>query len=667
MDRKTQKFTLFGMFVFLCIFLLAVDNSASSDRQVQAAELELPVVGNAEKLQDLLEEWWNESSGGISPYAVYNDAGMIAETQEMTSVDAASEAEPSGGMDANYSETNVQVQGVDEADLVKTDGKYLYQITDDSLRIIQAVPADQMQLVSEISFPTEEFTPQELYIDGNRLVLIGQYWKNFTDEPISWNRLYGRNSGMRILLYDLTDLNSPRLTRQEDLPGRAISTRKVGDYLYFALTQDIDYEALREGEGYLPTYQEQTFGTVGETMRQQDIPLSEVRYFPDCIQPQYLMLGVLSIQNFSQPAMVQAYLGDGSALYATSENIYVALTEWQFSNERSGENVSQEIFWEAPEPQTHVYRFALDQMKIICEGKGMVPGEIVNQFSMDEYDGYFRIATTTGDMWAEGEDISKNNVYILDGQLQQVGALTGIAPGEQIYSVRFMGDRAYMVTFRNVDPFFVLDVSQPENPSVLGKLKIPGYSDYLHPYDENHIIGFGKETIEVKGSGEEPTAYYLGMKVALFDVTDVANPIEMSKITIGDRGTESELLQDHKALLFDRSKNLLAFPVTVMSLNGQPVLNEESSYVYPNYGEFDFQGAYVYRLDTENGFNLKGRITHLSDEFYQQAGSGWYDSDLNIRRILYIGDQLYTISDRMIQACQIETLEKTGELQFDAE
>ncbi|SHJ08916.1 Beta propeller domain-containing protein [Geosporobacter subterraneus DSM 17957] len=156
-----------------------------------------------------------------------------------------------------------------------------------------------------------------------------------------------------------------------------------------------------------------------------------------------------------------------------------------------------------------------------------MPGQILNQFSMDEDEKHFRIATTTGEMWRSDEFTSKNNVYILDEQIKRVGKLEGFAPGERIYAMGFVGAKGYMVTFRETDPFFVLDLKEPKEPKMLGYLKIPGYSDYLHPYDENHIIGFGKEVMEVKGA-----ALQAGMKIAVFDVPDVSKSVEKFKLLI---------------------------------------------------------------------------------------------------------------------------------------
>ena len=294
----------------------------------------------------------------------------------------------------------------------------------------------------------------------------------------------------------------------------------------------------------------------------------------------------------------------------------------------------------------------------------------MNQFSMDENNGYFRIATTKGDIWRNDENTSKNNLYVLDDELKIVGSIEDIAPGEKIYSVRFMGDRAYMVTFKTVDPLFVIDLKDAKNPKILGALKIPGYSDYLHPYDENHIIGFGKDAVEVvhkdnKGNEIGRNAYYLGMKIAIFDVTDVNNPKEMFTEKIGDRGTDSELLNNHKALLFSKEKNLMAFPITVME-----VKNKDKGIgpnTMPEYGSFVFQGAYVYNIDLTNGFELKSKISHISDEEYLKSGGDWYGSNKNVERILYISDDLYTISKGMVKAHDMNSMKQKGELTITAE
>jgi hypothetical protein len=194
-----------------------------------------------------------------------------------------------------------------------------------------------------------------------------------------------------------------------------------------------------------------------------------------------------------------------------------------------------------------------------------------------------------------------------------------------------------------VDPLFVLDLSDIDNPKILGKLKIPGYSNYLHPVDENHILGFGKDT-EVYGNN----AYYQGMKMALFDISDVTNPIEKHVEIIGDRGTDSDLLYNHKALLYDADKNLLAFPVTVRRVT-------EDKKAATQYGQFEFDGAYVYNFSKDTGFELKGKISHLTDEDYLKAGN-YFDYSKKINRILYANGNLFTTSMANIQAHRLDDL-----------
>jgi len=338
--------------------------------------------------------------------------------------------------------------------------------------------------------------------------------------------------------------------------------------------------------------------------------------------------------------------------------IQMIVEQWMFSmTEEERDEFEEEMEEKVEEVQiriqkelekTIIQKISIDGMDIELEDSGAVPGRTLNQFSMDEYKGYFRIATTNS-QW--NRDRSANHVYVLDDSMDIVGELEDLAPGERIYSARFMGERLYLVTFRNIDPLFVIDLADPTNPSVLGKLKIPGYSDYLHPYDENHIIGVGKETIEDK---ERDIAWQQGVKLALFDVSDVEKPKQISKVEIGDRGSDSYALQDHKAFLFSKAKNLLVIPVTVAEI-------DEEKYpdgVKPQqYGDTVFQGAYVFNLDLD-GFELKGKITHVEDpEKFKKSGRYWYGDGENIKRTLYMDDVLYTVSDSKIKMNDLDDID----------
>jgi uncharacterized secreted protein with C-terminal beta-propeller domain len=241
-------------------------------------------------------------------------------------------------------------------------------------------------------------------------------------------------------------------------------------------------------------------------------------------------------------------------------------------------------------------------------------------------------------------------VYVLDMNLTVVGRLENLAPGENFHSARFMGNRCYLVTFKKTDPLFVIDLSNATNPLVLGELKIPGYSDYLHPYDETHLIGVGKNTVEAE---EGEFAWYQGIKVSLFDVSNVTNPVQDASYVIGDRGSDTPVLTDPKAFLFDRSKNLLAIPVMVAKI-------DESKYPSPvppyAYGEPVWQGAYVFDISLYHDLVLEGRITHLNIDMSINEQEYW------VQRSLYIGDVLYTVSDRMVKMNSLEDLSPIGEV-----
>jgi hypothetical protein len=304
---------------------------------------------------------------------------------------------------------------------------------------------------------------------------------------------------------------------------------------------------------------------------------------------------------------------------------------------------------------TVIEKFALKNGVATYAGRGTVPGTLLNQFSMDEFNGDLRVATTQGDVWNH-ENPSTNNVYILGKDLKARGKIEGLAPGEKIYSVRFMGKRGYMVTFKKVDPLFAFDLSNPDAPAVLGKLKIPGFSDYLHPMDDTHLIGVGKNAADAE---EGTFAWYQGMKLAVFDVTDVTNPKEMWKTDIGDRGTTSPALANHKAFLYDADKQLLALPITLTELS--PAQKEGPEMSASQYGEFTFQGAYVYRLTLDKGFELLGRITHHEDnQDFMKSGYYWGYNDRDIERVQYVGDTLLTFSPAGVGLNALYSLEKRG-------
>jgi uncharacterized secreted protein with C-terminal beta-propeller domain len=274
------------------------------------------------------------------------------------------------------------------------------------------------------------------------------------------------------------------------------------------------------------------------------------------------------------------------------------------------------------EEQTSIYRIHVENNSITCEAKGNVSGYELNQFSMDEYEGYFRIATTTrrNGTW-------QSNLYVLDMNLSLVGSLENIAPDEMMDSARFIGERCYLSTsVVRKDPFFVIDIGIPSEPTILGDLKIPGFTRYLHPYDEGYVIGIGKDGANVK--------------ITLFDVSDVSAPINISEYKVEGSWSDTPVLTEHKAFLFDKSKDLLVIPVSV---------SFTSSY---------WQGVYVFNITLTDGLSLRGTITHLPDSV-----SGW-DSNYCVKRSLYIEDVLYTVSEKMVKMNSLNDLSLLNTIEF---
>ena len=622
----------------------------------------LPVVGSYEVLEKLLQNSNSYSAnydrGWVMEDLVASEAVAVPESKQSLQKSKSDDSAASGSSSntksseassasKDYSTTNVQVQGVDEADVVKTDGEYVYQVNKDRIVIVKvfdesANTSGKMKIMSIMDFRNDNFNPDELYIYSKYLIAVGSYYEDakYDSSEAKEKKMsriiphYRANNTTKAIICDISDRSNIRKIREVEIEGNYVSSRKIGSALYMVANKNsYAYYVDDKVEIQTPRYKDTSVSD-----KYEDVKCPEIRYFPDFVEANYLTVAAVDLES-KEKANVQTFLGAGQNVYASNENLYIAVTNNKY-------DMTERI-------NTTVYKFSLNKSKVTYLNKGEVPGSILNQFSMDENNGYFRIATTVGDVWGTGKNASKNNLYVLDDTMNLSGKIENIAPGEKIYSVRFMGDKGYMVTFRKVDPLFVMDLKDPTNPKILGKLKIPGYSDYLHPYDENHIIGFGKDA-EV----DKDTAFYQGMKIALFDVSDVNNPIEKFSQVIGDRGTDSELLTNHKALLFSKEKNLLAFPVTVMEMDDRGERDVWS------YGEFAFQGAYIYKIDTKNGFELRGKISHLNQEEYLKAGDYYYNPDKYVERILYIDDMLYTMSKGMFKVNSLKDLKERDSIEI---
>lgn len=557
---------------------------------------------------------------------------------EESSMDNAASDTSSKASGQEVSSTNVQVQGIDEADIVKTDGEYIYQVVDGRVNIISAKSAGKMEHVASIQFQ-QTFSPSQLFLDKEQLLIIGYSYSYETDtaeKKIAADSFYAPMNEMTMaLVYDVKDPTKPTLEREISLEGYLSSARKIGSKVYLIANHFPQYWLLEDNDGVdlRPRYSDSV-----NKEEETSVSYDEIQYIPGSKEANYTTIAAFDLAEPTREAKITAYLGSGGQLYMSKENLYLALTNWRSADERE----------EAFTPRTMIYKFGVNQLDITFQGSTEVVGTVLNQFSMDEHNGYFRVATTEGDSWDESKP-SKNHLIVFDKDLKQVGTLSDLAKGERIYSARFMGDRIYIVTFKETDPLFVIDASEPSNPTILGELKIPGFSNYLHPYDENHIIGFGYDTKLVTMEGnKEPRVLTEGVKLSLFDITDVSNPKEKFTEIIGGRGTYSPLNYDHKALLYNRENGLFAFPINVYeSVKG----NEYEQ-------KFIFQGAYVYNISLDKGFSLKSKISHMKGkELYEE----W---DNEIQRLVYIDKQLYALSHSKISSYSLENYQFISELKL---
>jgi inhibitor of cysteine peptidase len=331
------------------------------------------------------------------------------------------------------------------------------------------------------------------------------------------------------------------------------------------------------------------------------------------------------------------FIADVHQVYASTQSLYLVSTIYHYSEDAQGENGF--AIWSNPTFETQIYKFDLGDT-VAYAAAGKVDGEILNQFSLGEFEGVLRIATTTGYSW---DGTSRNHVFCLDnnnGSLDVIGSIRDIAPGERLYSARFMGNRGFLVTFVQVDPLFTLDLSDPQNPKIVGELKVPGFSTYLHPINDDVLLAIGQDT---KAEGD--IVKVGGMQLSIFDTSDFANPRLLHSETIGDRGTYSEALYNHKAVAFWSEKNLLALPVN---------LNEISDPQNPeDWGKNTFNGLYVYRLADDYSFELLGRInmyvwdeSNMDNWMYYPS---WY-------RGVFIGDYIYSLTSYTVKAAPIDNI-----------
>ncbi|MCJ1908078.1 beta-propeller domain-containing protein [Planococcus ruber] len=579
---------------------------------------ELETLSNADELKAYFARLLDLQQQSDGSMAVSGSADSMA-SEESSSADAA------GGEGGDFSSTNNQVEGVDEADLVKTDGSFIYSISDSSVVISDVRNPAEMNVAAKLLFKQDMY-PQQLFLSGNTLVVLGsQYSVLPTEGKIND---YQRHVGLTsVYLYDIQNPASPQLIREFGTEGDLNGARLTEKMLYFVTNVYPDYwmmESQKDPELRPHHYDSQK----NEDL--QPMPYDNLSILPGTMEGRYSVITAIDLTNPTENSIsTDGYLGGSEQMYMNAENLYITASVYMPIDEAEEDNDLDMSVWQPQSANTEIFKFHLEGDGVKFVASNEVAGTLLNQFSMDEYNGYFRVVTTEGFTWDEAAP-SKNHLFVLDGGMKQIGSVEDLAQGERIYSARFMGDKAYMFTFKETDPLFVIDVSAPSSPKVLGELKIPGFSNYLHPLDENHLIGFGYDTKLEPVKGEEPRVVTGGMKISLFDVSDFSNPLEKDAEIIGGPGTYSPLQYDHKALFTHKESNLYGFPVA------EYAEGENDSIL------FQGSGAMLFEI-TPDGIEKAA-------DFMKEASMQYEDWEKSVQRILYIEDRLYTVANSEISS-----------------
>ncbi|MBS5660413.1 MAG: beta-propeller domain-containing protein [Clostridiales bacterium] len=520
----------------------------------------------------------------------------------------------------DHSTTNEQVKGVNEGDILKTDGKYVYTVQSkkkDNAAAEYYIHIRKIQedggLMKVSSIAIENDRPIEMYVDNNRLILLSNNGTGYKTQNTH------QNTSVRI--YDISDRSVPKTINHFYQQGEMLSSRYIDENLYVVSNYHSATQPVKDDLfSYVPCI---TYPSKGQVKM---VASNDICVMENPTSVSYVVASSVNTRTEDAVVNTKAVLGSGGVIYCSTENLYVLGTSFNASE------------------QTEILKFALNSGKIRYSTKQTISGRTLNQFSADEYNGFFRIATTGFDTQT-GQ--TSNNVYLLDSNLKQVGAVTGLAKGENIYAVRFVEDTGYVVTFRQTDPLFVLNLKDPKNPVVEGALKIPGFSSYLHPFKENLLIGIGANTT----SGGRR----IGYKLSLFDVSDPTKPLEVTNyVSTNDYMGMSLVEYDAKAFLFDGKQDIIGLPLVTTAKNGSTQ-----------------NGYALFKISEQNGFeqlcflDSEGNIIS-EDSAYKpnkyttlDSMNSWY-SQFNVLRGAYVGDTLYLFTGYDITALNYKTFQKIG-------
>jgi uncharacterized secreted protein with C-terminal beta-propeller domain len=667
-SRSTARWL--GLAASVVVLGACTGNSAGPFQPLAQAATRLVSYDSCEDALAQLKEAVGEhvTAYGLGGPEIAVDAGTTGGDDRLSSVP---EAAAAPDQESGYSTTNTHEVGVDEPDLVKTDGRRIVTAVDGALRVIDA----ESKLVTgelKLSDDQGQWWADQLLLSGDRALLLGHGAIPFAEPAPLLGPDIARStflpSGSRLVLVDLSE--EPTVVSELELDGTYVDARQVGSVARLVVRSGIgsrltwaypdggrteaealatNREILAEStiEDWLPRY---ALSGAGDPNDGPLVDCDDIRH-PE-VYSGTAMLTVLSV-DLAGSLRAEGSVGvmaDGQTVYGTESSLYIADDHSSFAFPTDIGPSAPLLAEPLAEPQTEVHKFDVTepgQPRYV--GSGVVDGWILNQYSLSEYDGHLRIATTEDNLSVAPVPVpgdvpaSQSRVAVLTqrgDRLVEVGSVGGLGKGEQIYAVRFVGPVGYVVTFRQTDPLYTLDLSDPTRPRVVGELKIPGYSAYLHPAGDERLIGVGQDA---NANGQVQ-----GSQVSLFDVTDVAAPTRLDTYTI--TGGWSDVEYDPHAFLYWPDTGTVVMPVWAYGDAGGSLENGEELAMAA--------GALVLRLDGDALIEV-GVLSHV-----RSAGQVDWSHDPSIRRSLIIGETLWTVSGSGAMASDLDDLAEQAWVPF---
>lgn len=472
-----------------------------------------------------------------------------------------SEGSKEGGKD--YSTTNLQMEGVDESDIAKIDGSYIYTVEDKYI-VITDIRDGKLKEVTRF-LPKDcgaSDRVMEIYVDGDQLILVVQCYETSLEEDSAFCYEMNGKSTTQIQVYSIVDRKNPEFEGRLIQDGYYNTSRKIGDVVYL-FTQ---YNMTSDVVGYV----EKEYTSVIPKVNGEKVAASEI-YLPESSGESGILVSSLDVNKPDKVLDSKLVISGYAQTYISKDALYL------YEEDYDGAMI------------TNIAKFALDEGRISGVAAAAVSGYVRDTFAINASDGYLRVLTT--DYSTEDE---VNALYILDENMKLTGQLTGIAPGEEIYAARFMGNTGYFVTYRNTDPLFTVDLSDPAKPEIIGELKVTGFSEYLHFWDDTHLLGIGYESDENTGNIEN-------IKLSMFNIENPGEVTEEAKLVLKDVDY-SEALYDYKSVIISKDKNLIG--LVCEDYSGSRTKQTYQIYSYEN-GTFKKQ-AEIPGINGANYENVRG-------------------------------------------------------------